>query len=146
MNLDEFVDQFQQKSGMSPLQFSDEGVISFIFNGEFTASIEKSDNDTLVTIHAKIGDLPTENQESCMKALLEANLFGQKTGGASIGMDASTNEVYLFRTFALHTLEIDYFFDALTSFMQTQQQWTLALQNNTYLPKQEKTAEPKLYL
>jgi hypothetical protein len=146
MNLDDFLTQLQEKSGISPLQFSDEGVVSFIFNGEFTVSIEKSDNDSLLTIHAKIGELPTENQGSCMKALLEANLFGQKTAGASIGLDAGTNEVYLFRSFALHTMEFDYFFDALTSFMQAQQQWTIALRNTSVLPEQGKTVEPKLYL
>ncbi len=135
MNLDDFVALLEEKSGMSPLKFSDEGVISFAFNGDFLLNIETSDNNTHLNIHAKIGTLPHKNRENCLKSLLDANLFGQKTQGASLGTEAQ--EVYLFRSFPLKTLEFDYFLDALIGFMQAQQEWTLALEENTFTELQK---------
>lgn len=144
MQIAEFLTLLEEKSGMSPLAFSEEGVISFTFNSDFTANIEKSDDDQLLTVYAKIGDLPSKNREECMKALLEANLFGQKTRGAAIGLDSDTQELYIFKSFDCTSIEFESFFEQFSNILQAQQEWTAIIKDNNFLPA-PKGMQPNIY-
>jgi len=99
MFIEDFVQQLEERSVMKPLKFSEEGVITFIFNDHFTTNIEKSIDNQTLTVYGKIGELPLENQESFLTTLLQANLFGRGTKGATIGLEVGTKDLYLSPTF-----------------------------------------------
>ena len=132
MNVEQLMKNLETKTGMHPLQFSDEGVITFVVDDRFTISIEKSDDGQFLSIYSVVGTLPLENRQECMKWLLDANLFGYKTNKASFGLDSDTEEIYLFQMFDLFDLQFDRFFDYLTQFIETLKKWTEEFQNHAY--------------
>ncbi len=145
MNAEDFVSKLEEKLGLRPLAFSSEGVISFTFNEKFTAHIEKSSDGKLLMVYAEIGELPKEDREACLLALLEANLFGQKTQGSSFGIDSDTSIIYLFRAFEFEEHSFDAFYQGLTGLLQTQVEWTKNLEAKAYLPP-PKNKSPSIYL
>ena len=99
---------------------------------KFVQSIEKSEDEQSVTFYGVIADLPIENRESCMKWLLDANLFGFKTRDAIIGIDADTEEIYLFKTIEISHMLFDRFYEELTTFVEQQHRWTDMVMDRAY--------------
>lgn len=124
MSLRDILQKLEKKSGLESLQFSKDGAISFVFNTHYTTTLEKSADERELTLYGVIGQLPFEDKERYLLMLLQANLFGRKTGGASIGLDPDTQEVILFRTFEVAHLQFDHFFEELTRFLGMQQEWS----------------------
>ncbi len=132
MTLDEIFRKFEEKTGMSPLTFSPDGVITFIFNGSYKANFEKSEGDALLTLYGTIGELPYSDREASLIWLLEANLFGRETKGASLGLDRDTKEVILFKTFTVEKLEFDPFFEDVNSILEAQVALTESLKEGKF--------------
>ncbi|HEV8051536.1 MAG TPA: type III secretion system chaperone [Parachlamydiaceae bacterium] len=132
MKPDELLKLLEVKTSISPLNFSSEGVVSFIFNDEFTTHLEKSKDDHSITIYGIVGMVPIEQSELCLHALLDANLFGRDTAGSSFGIEREKGEIILFRTLELQNLQSDYFFDTLKQFSLTQEHWTRYIEHKSY--------------
>lgn len=133
MSLRDILLKLEKKSGLESLQFSKDGAISFVFNDRYTTTLEKSADEHELTLYGVIGQLPFEDKERYLLALLQANLFGRATGGASIGLDPDTQEIILFRTFIIAHLPFDSFFEELTHFLHMQQEWTEKLKDKVLL-------------
>lgn len=127
-----FLKTLETRTGITPLNFSSDGVLSFVFNDLYTTHIERSKDDHTVTIYGVIGQIPTEHSDLCLRSLLNANLFGRETAGSSFGIDPEKNEIILFRIFELEGLKPDHFFDALREFSLTQEHWTKNLESKAY--------------
>ncbi|MCE5294339.1 MAG: type III secretion system chaperone [Chlamydiales bacterium] len=135
MLLEDFFSKLEEKTGISPLVFNEEGVITLGFiieSVQYSATLEKTEDDKSITLYAKIGGLPQEKREECMHAMLSANLFGYELKEASLGLDKDTDDIYLFRNFSLETLDFDYFFTGFEDFLQVEVAWMKLLKENTY--------------
>lgn len=132
MDPETIIQHLGENIGIESLKFSDEGVVSLLINDKFHTNIEKSSDNQTLTIYGKVGDLPVIDREVCLKALLNANLFGQKTGGASFGMDQHTEEIYLFKTFELENIQIDRFIEEVKLLIHWQQDWIQSIEINNY--------------
>lgn len=133
MHINNLIKQFENKTGMRELAFSEEGVITFLLEGRYTTHFEKSEDEQHLTVYAEIGVLPHDNREECMMRLLEANLFGIKTGGATIGIDPDTEEVFLSKTFDMYQLQFERFYEQLSAFLKTQRRWTDYMKNQGFI-------------
>lgn len=133
MLLDEFVRKMEEKTGIAPLKFSEEGVISLGFtrdSAQYEASIEKTEDDAEITLYAKVGALPQRNREACMKSMLQANLFTYDLNGATLGIDKITDEIYLSRVFTLESTDFDAFYKAFENFLEVEVTWIKRLNDN----------------
>ena len=134
MLFDEFVTKMEEKTGISPLKFNEEGVILLGFTqdaAQYEASIEKTEDDAEITLYAKVGALPRKNREACMKAMLEANLFTHDLKEATLGVDKTTEEIYLSRVFSLESTDFDAFYKAFENFLEVEVTWIKLLNDNS---------------
>lgn len=134
MNFDEFATKMEEKTGISPLKFNEEGVIALGFtrdSAQYEASIEKTEDDATITLYAKVGALPQKNREACMKAMLEANLFTYDLNGATLGIDKVTDEIYLSRVFSLESTDFDAFYKDFENFIEVEVTWIKRLNDNS---------------
>lgn len=120
------------KTGITPLKFSADGVVSFTFNDHITTHLEKSKDEQTMTIYGIIGLVPLEQTGPCFTALLEANLFGSGTAGGAFGVDSEKQEIIFYKTYELQHLQSENFFESLKQFLLAQEHWTKFIQNRGY--------------
>lgn len=130
---DEIIRKLSQKVGIPELTFNDEGVVTFVFNDQYKTNIERSEDQEQLTVYGVLGDLPLDQRESCLMALMDGHLFGHQTEGATFAVDLDTEEIILFRTFDVRHLEFEWFYGELQKFLRVQQAWTDKLEAKQYV-------------
>jgi Tir chaperone protein (CesT) family len=113
MNASDLIAEFAQRAGLAELRLSAEGTAALVVNDILTVNIEHDDAGRRLYLYCALGEPPAEGREAYFGQLLEANLFGRQTGGASIGLDRANNAVLLTRTLDLDTADFPAFEAAL---------------------------------
>lgn len=104
MHASDLLAEWGRSLGLPHLALSELGTAALVVDGELTLNLEHLvDADRLVA-WVTLGLAPADGREACFARLLEANLFGQDSGGGAIGLDRGSDELLLSRTFVLdHT-------------------------------------------
>ncbi|MBI9091430.1 MAG: type III secretion system chaperone [Desulfobacterium sp.] len=107
------------------LTLNEDGVASLLIDDKFEIEFEYvEDRDTLF-VSSALGKLEGSGNETIYRALLDANLYGQKTGGASFALDDRTNEVILFFQVKAGTTAYEEFRATMERYLNTLADWSV---------------------
>lgn len=81
--------------------------------------------DTLL-IYSRVGEVAVDQPEM-LEVLLEANLFGQQTGGATLALERFSRAVVLQQSMEAHGLDVRSLEARISSFLDQAERWTAAL-------------------
>ncbi|CAN7238662.1 type III secretion system chaperone [Acidovorax sp. Leaf78] len=88
-----------QTAGLSQtLRFDAQGCARLVFDTSLAIDFERDDDARVLQVYSVLGPLPAQGREALYRRLLEANLFGAATAGATLAVDGHTQEVVLCRT------------------------------------------------
>ena len=137
MDCNKLIKRLSEELKFSELKFSDEGVISFLVNDEYSVDFEKSADQIYLTIYGIVGILPPIDREEFLLELATGNYFGWQTEGAVLSVDKDTEEVVLFKTLDIRHLHFDDFFGEFQKFINVQKYWVnfFGSKEYVYVPK-----------
>ncbi|MDQ5908912.1 MAG: hypothetical protein QG599_1005 [Pseudomonadota bacterium] len=120
---------------MGPLQLNADGALGLEIDHRLTLGMQfDSDRDRLL-IYADIGPLPQGTEkESLMNRMLQANLFGRLTAGATLALasdidpEEQPQRVVLWKAIDGAALELSYLEQTLQNMISAVEDWQDALQ------------------
>jgi hypothetical protein len=117
--------------GLPTLEFDRNGCARMLFEGQLVINFERDKITGLLHLYCDIGPLPLRGCESLYRALLEANLFGIQTRGATLAIDGKQNQVVLSRAVQIDAIELSAFSQILDSFVSCASEWQRFLAEET---------------
>jgi hypothetical protein len=124
MHLEDLLTQAGVDMGLGGLSLNADGLCRLIFSKTIVVDLERADDEPgTALIYSSVGILPPADREALLLLLLEANLFGQGTGRATLAVDPARSEILLFRRFDLERLEYSEFIRDLESFVNLAGSW-----------------------
>lgn len=143
MYLNELLSQAGVDMGLGPIRLNADGLCRLIFSQTIIVDIEQANDEPgTALIYATVGIVPPEAREGLLLHLLEANLFGQGTGRATLAVDPARSEILLFRRFDLERLEYAEFIRDLESFVNLAGSWIEKLATARPTPSQSASESP----
>lgn len=137
MQIDDAMAQLGQKMGVE-LSLGDTRTCRLVFDGTISVDFEAPEAlaDQLVMSCVVASDVFPEGREAVLQSMLEANFFGQGTGGGTLALDGERGEVLLQRILMMNHADLQDLVNALEQFLQFAEGWTERL-------KTEVSAAPK---
>ena len=129
MDVDNIVKELGNQLGLDNLALDENNVCRIVFDEKFNVDIEAMPDKKSFFIHAVLCRVPAEHKEVLFAELLEANLFGKGTGGASFGYDANLGEVLLFRRFETEKTDYPEFEAAVEEFLNYMESWSKRIES-----------------
>jgi hypothetical protein len=123
MNAEQLLNDLGITMGLPGLKFNEEGCARLLFDGRTPVSLEHQADSGQVQIYSELGQLPPEGRETLYLALLEGNLFGLGTQGATLAVDGTNQEVILCRTLIAEEMTSATFSATLESFVTCVEHW-----------------------
>ena len=103
------------------------GSCTIEFDGSLQVTLEAGDSDgqqqSVVYMHAVIGDAPATGAETLFGRLLQIHLFGFATADGSFSFQADSRQILFFRTLTLPHLSQPEALAAVTSFVNQALRW-----------------------
>lgn len=103
-------------SGIDELSLNDEGVAAVRFGDKANLIVELPEHDDIVHIYCPICEVPQNDQEKLYRYLLEQNMFGLATCGASFAVDKGTERVILCYSQPISGTDITQFVNIMGNF------------------------------
>ncbi len=97
-------------------------------------NIEKSEDEMQLTVYGIVAELPYDHREEFFLSILDANIWGLQTEGATFAVDVDRQEIILFRNFKVRDIQFEEFYGDLQKFLRVQQEWTEKLSAREYVP------------
>lgn len=132
MKIEEILKELGNQMGLPNLKLDDNKVCRLIFDKKFTVDIEASEDLKTVHLYSALCIIPPRDKENLFESLLEANLFGRGTGGASFGVDLEMGEILLSRTLVMEKTDYQDFVNILESFVNYVEAWTDKIDKGEY--------------
>ncbi|MGE0331873.1 MAG: type III secretion system chaperone [Ramlibacter sp.] len=82
-------------ANLPTLGFDEHGCARLVFEGDVAIDLEADEPAQCIQVYAVLGPVPPGDREPLYRRLLEGNLFGQQTGGATLAVDPVREEVLL---------------------------------------------------
>ena len=123
MNTRHELNELLSTLGMPALEFDANGCASLLFNDSIAVNFEHDRASGLLHLYTDLGPLPVDGRETVYRALLEANLFGVETRGATLALDQNQNQVVLFKTVHDSSLTLSSFSQLLAGFVDCATLW-----------------------
>jgi len=129
-NLQTLLDEFARRIGLTDLALDETGRCALRFNG--TLTVEMAAHGAELQVHADLGALPAlpapDLSQLCTD-LLQANLFGNGTHGATLALsgDRSPRVILAQRVLWRHCTACE-FEMLIEQFVEVAEQWSSALQ------------------
>lgn len=116
-------------AGLPDLKFEPHGCARLLFDGTIAVDLEIDEDAGCVQVYGVLGPVPDLGREGVYRALLEANMFGTQTRGATLSIDPVQHEVLLSRRVDVAVMTSGQAFgDLLNEFAGTLDQWRTRLQ------------------
>jgi hypothetical protein len=110
--------------GLGPLAFDDDGLCQLVFDNDMAVDFDaRRAPDRLLDVSAVVGLLPRDADAPLYIGLLEANLQGQGTGGATLAIDPAFDEIVLWQRLDLRGATVESVEDDLGSFLGHLRAW-----------------------
>lgn len=132
MKMDALIHQLGKDLGQGELTLKTENGCTLTFEGGLAVSMELSDSGKVVHLYAELCDIPDANKEKLFEKLLEIQVFGYATGGASFGIIKDTGKVILYRNIELEHLHYEDFYAILEFFIELYRTWYLIIAHMGY--------------
>lgn len=123
MNLEEIIRELRKKHDLGLLKPDSDGVYHFSAGDRHHLSLGEGATKEQLFLYAHLSEIPKEGHTNLLRKLLEANLFGTETNGATLSLDKSNNRVVLFQPFDCGTATFDQFHASLETFLGTLHRW-----------------------
>ena len=117
--------------GLPDLQADKEGLCSLRLDDRVTITMECNEASGVLVFSAVLGTLAPYQTKSFYPHLLEANLFWKETGGATLGVDPATLNVFLCQQEKFEEMPSEYFQEVLKKFSDTALSWNTRLSEST---------------
>lgn len=130
MNPDQLLNELGLAIGLPHLRFNEEGCAKLVFDDQTAVNLENDRETGQIQLYTGLCPLPPEGRESLYLALLEGNLFGTHTLGATLAVDSAHHEVVLCRTVVAQDLSASAFTEIIEAFVNTAEQWRETLASN----------------
>jgi hypothetical protein len=122
--------------GLPALSFDRNGCARMLFEGDVVVNFERNDLNGLLHLYCDLGALPSGDREALYLTLLEANLFGVQTRGATLALDTKQDQVVLWRSVHIAALTLSSCSEILNSFVERAAHW------RTFLGAEAQGVEP----
>ncbi len=135
MNAQELLHDLGNEMGVGTLQLNSERTCRVLCDDRFDVTIEFPPTNDLCFVHAFIGLAEDHDHPVLYQTLLDANLLGRGTGGASFGCDMEHGDIILFRSFDLEGLTFIRFKAVFQDFLNYVEYWTDRLEKGDLIPE-----------
>jgi hypothetical protein len=125
---EQLLSQLGAAMNLPQLAFDGKGCARLLVDGQVAVNFELDAANEAIQIYSTIGPLPTQGGEAVYLALLEGNLFGAQTGGATLAVDSLHHEVVLCRTVPTADMDPAAFAMLVERFVAAAEEWTQKLQ------------------
>ncbi len=129
MNIGELVQELSSSLGLGDAAFDDETGAEIVVDDRFAISIEPGPDGAGIQLAAIVGAPPKQAGVPFYQDLLEANLFGQGTGGSALSFDRAVGNIILSRSILQSELEFDAFDRELVVFLGALRHWSDRLES-----------------
>ena len=109
--------------GLPALHFDNHGCARMLFQGEVVVNFECEPITAQLHLYTDLGPLPSVGREVLYRSLLEANLFGVQTRGATLSVDSHQGQVVLSRTVLVPSLGVSLMSQVLEDFVDCATYW-----------------------
>lgn len=120
--------------GLPDLKFNEQGCARLVFDSKTSVNLESDADTGQLQIYTDLCPLPPEGREALYLSLLEGNLFGLQTQGATLAVDSANHEVVLCRTLAAEELSANAFLAIIESFVNCAEQWRAQIKGGGQQP------------
>lgn len=127
MHSAELLKHFAINLGLPNLHFDSNGCASLSVDGHIAIHFERDAATDTIHLYSCLAKLPAAGRENLYLRLLEANLLGTQTAGATLAVNSATQEVVLCRQIAPHGLEVQDFLALVQAFVDATEHWTQLL-------------------
>lgn len=93
--LDGVLAAFGKEVGMEGLATDENGVCLLVFDGRTTIHMLGDPGSDSLVVWSNLGAVPADGAERVLRALMQANLFWNGTGGATLGLMPEDDQVVL---------------------------------------------------
>ncbi|MEC7838882.1 MAG: type III secretion system chaperone [Chlamydiota bacterium] len=123
MEIKNILDSWSKNFGIGNLQWDEQGVYSFKYEGIYYISIENDIQEKGAYIYSVVGVVPPERKEEITLNAIKANLFGKETGLSTLGYDENTQTLILSKYIPNELLNERYFTDQMEEFLAYRMLW-----------------------
>jgi hypothetical protein len=123
MDLDQLLQSLAVTLGLPTLRFDANGCARIAIEGAPALNFERDTSGTALHLYSVLGPLPSEGRETLYTQLLQGNLFGTATAGASLAIDDLHGEVVLCRTVKTDAINGPAFAALVETFVAAAEDW-----------------------
>lgn len=120
------------------------GCARLMVDGRIAVNFEVDEGAGGMQIYSTLAPLPAQEQGAMLLMLLEGNLFGAQTLGATLAVDTLYNEIVLCRAIAVRDMSAPDFTAIVERFVTAVQEWTQKLSAGAPAPAATATGEDTL--
>ncbi|QEA13173.1 type III secretion system chaperone [Comamonas flocculans] len=114
-----------QSAGLpQALHFDDQGCARLVVGASLAIDFERDAEAGLIQIYSVLAAAPARGGEALYRTLLEANLFGGDTAGATLAIDAHLREIVLCRSVPAETTSAAAFVKLVEQFIAAAEDWS----------------------
>lgn len=142
MTAEDLLNDLGLTAGLPEFRFDDKGCARLMFDGKIAVNFENDEAAACIHLYAPLAPLPAEGHEALYKTLLEGNLFGSETLGATLAVDDLQHEVVLCRCVPTQDATGKAFAEVLERFVAAVEEWTQKLGTAASQEPVDLTARP----
>jgi len=125
---EQLLSQLGAAMNLPQLAFDGNGCARLLVDGQVAVNFELDPANEAIQVYSTLGPLPTQGGEAVYLSLLEGNLFGAQTLGATLAVDSLYHEVVLCRTVPTADMDPAGFATLVERFVAAAEDWTQKLQ------------------
>ncbi|HVZ45061.1 MAG TPA: type III secretion system chaperone [Ramlibacter sp.] len=122
MDADQLLQSLSVALSLPELRFDANGCACLVVEGAPSVNFER-DAAGAIHLYCVLGPLPPEGREALYVQLLQGNLFGASTGGASFAVDPDYGELVLFRTIMTESMSAPLFISQVEAIVAAAEDW-----------------------
>lgn len=130
MDADQLLQSLGLAMGLPGLKFDDNGCARLMFDGKLAIDLEHDADTRAIQVYSVVAPLPARGREALYAMLLQGNLFGGETRGATLALDIAHQEIVLSRTIDVEATGAPAFAALIESFVNTTEHWQQRVSNS----------------
>ena len=123
MITDQLLQSVGQACGLNTLKFDARGCARLLIDGTLSVQFEHNESDDLIYLYSPLGTIPLTGRENLFQQLLEANLFGHDTAGATLAIDKLHNDIILWQAVPVSATTPEDMVKAVEGFIAVAESW-----------------------
>lgn len=127
--LQSLLNDFAHDIGLPELALDPNGLGSLLFDDAIMLHLQLNETVGTVILFATIGTVPEQGRESFYADMLQANLFWQQTGGATLALEKSSHAAVLAYEQPLDGLDQAGFQGLIKQFLDVAEDWQSRLRD-----------------